>query len=202
MTDKKELRQIVSRMRDSLTPEERAAYSAVIQDRIMGMECYRQAQTVAYFVSFRSEVDTIPLIRHGLAAGKRVLLPVVDRAAHRLLFSELRDFAGELSLSTYGILEPKPEYHRPVAAAEIEFVLTPGLVFDIWGYRIGYGGGFYDRFLSGLERKPRTVAVAYSLQVLDEPLPHEGFDIPVDRIVTEHGVVQCREKRTPHKNGD
>lgn len=193
--NKKELRQSISRMRDRLTPEERAAYSRIIQDHLLKMESYQQAHTVTYFVSFRSEVDTIPLIKQGLASGKRVLLPITDLKNRQLLFSELRDFERELCLSSYGILEPKPEWIRLVPVDEIDFILTPGLVFDRLGYRIGYGGGFYDRFLASLTQKPPTVAVAYSLQVLEEALPHEEYDIPVDWIATETGLIHCIAKR-------
>lgn len=193
--EKKELRQAILRLRDQLSPEERASYSRTIRTHVESLPVYREAQTVAYFVSFKSEVDMIPLIRQGLAEGKRVLLPIADIESRKLTFSELQDFDVELSLSTYGILEPKKEFIRPVAYEEIELVLTPGVVFDRLGYRIGYGGGFYDRFLGSLAVKPPTVAIAFDLQVSDSLLPREGFDMPVDQIITERRKIPCEDFR-------
>lgn len=193
--EKKELRQAILRLRDELSPEEREIYSCTIRKHVESLPVYREAQIISYFVSFKSEVDMIPLIRQGLAEGKRVLLPIADGESRKLIFSELRDFDTELSLSTYGILEPKKEFLRPVAYEDIELVLTPGVVFDRLGYRIGYGGGYYDRFLGSLSVKPPTVAIAFDLQVADGQLPREEFDMPVDQIITERRTIPCADFR-------
>ncbi|AZR73085.1 5-formyltetrahydrofolate cyclo-ligase [Anoxybacter fermentans] len=193
--DKQTLRRKISQLRDQLSERKRELYSKKIRQRLEGLLSYKKAHTILYFVSFRSEVNTIPLIKKGLAIGKRVILPITNLSTGRLTFSELKDFDKELVVGTYGILEPKKEFIRPVQPEEIDFVLMPGLVFDHNGYRIGYGGGFYDRFLGELTRRPKLVAVAYELQVMDKPLPHEDHDIPVDMIVTEKRLIYCVKNR-------
>lgn len=195
LMEKKDLRKEISRLRDQMDLELRRQYSLAIQTTVEGLSTYQKARTVSYFVSFRSEVDTLLLIQSGLMSGKRVVLPITDVENKCLIFSELQDFERELTLSTYGILEPKPEFIRPVSYQEIDLVLTPGLVFDLFGYRIGYGGGFYDRFLGEVDPRPETVALAFDLQVFAEVLPHDRYDIPVDQIVTEKRTILCKENR-------
>ncbi len=189
------MRKEISRLRDQLSLKERKQYSEMIQRRITELSIYQEARTILYFVSFRSEVDTIPLIQDGLALNKRVVLPISDPSRGCLTFSEMRDCERELSPGAYGILEPKKEFMRPVQAPEIDFVLMPGLVFDLYGYRIGYGGGYYDRFLGELASKPSLIAIAFDLQIYNEPLPYEEHDIPVDFIATEKRLINCRENR-------
>lgn len=191
--EKIQLRRKIATLRDTLSPEVREEYSARIRERLESLPEYQAAGVVSYFVSFRSEVNTVPVIQDALENGKRVLLPITELEKKQLIFSELRNFAIELSPGAYGILEPGREYIRPVPGEEIDIVLAPGLVFDLRGYRVGYGGGFYDRFLASLEERPLVVALAFDLQVIKEPVPHEKYDIPVDLIVTEKRLIICNE---------
>lgn len=193
--DKQSLRNRIQRLRGQLTEEERQRFSLEICRQVSAISQYQRAKTILYFMSFRSEVETRPLILEGLAQQKKVILPLTDIDQQKLSFSELRNLATELQIGAYGICEPKAEYIRTVSAREIDLVLTPGLVFDETGYRIGYGGGYYDRFLGSLRKKPFLIALAFELQVLHTPLPVEEFDIPVDLIVTERRVILCQEKR-------
>lgn len=191
--EKSRLRKQIATLRDALPREVWSEYSALIKDSLENLHEYQAAETVSYFVSFRSEVNTVPVIKQALENGKRVLLPITELEEKQLLFSELRNFDVELAPGTYGILEPKPEYIRPVSGEAIELILAPGLVFDLAGYRVGYGGGFYDKFLATLEKRPLVVALAFDFQVIDEPVPHEDFDIPVDLIITEKRLIICNK---------
>lgn len=195
--DKIQLRKEISQRRDALKEDLRVEYAQLIKERLENLPVYQNAKTISYFVSFRSEVNTVPLIEEALLNHKRVLLPITNLAERQLIFSELRNFREELLHGAYGILEPKPEYVRPIPGEEIDLVLTPGLVFDKRGYRIGYGGGFYDRFFAGLTVAPLKIALAYDLQVIDRLIPAEPFDMPVDMIVTEKRLIIChREGRS------
>lgn len=195
MIDKQRLRNEISKRRDQLSSEVRDQLSDQIKIQLEKVFDYQEAQTIACFVSFRSEVNTIPLIKDRLEKEKRIVLPITNLDEREIFFSELKDFDQELELGTYGILEPKPEYIRPIEVEEIDLVLMPGLVFDEQGYRIGYGGGYYDRFLSKMAKRPLLVALAFDLQVIGESIPFEKFDIPVDLVVTEKGVIDCHINR-------
>jgi 5-formyltetrahydrofolate cyclo-ligase len=106
----------------------------------------------------------------------------------RLLLSEIRDFPGELSQGSFGILEPKAEFIRPVSPEELEIVVVPGVAFDYEGTRIGYGGGFYDRFLK--EVKDATIiGLAYECQILPK-LPRKDHDVRVDKIITPKCIIE------------
>ncbi len=195
MLEKEVLRKEISRLRDELSITDRQLFSRSIHKRVLSHPEYQKADTILYFISFRSEIDTISLIKDGLISGKKVVIPITNLEEGYLTFSELRDFEQELEYGAYNILEPKTEYIRPVVPEEIELVLNPGLVFDELGYRIGYGGGYYDRFLGGLDKKPFLLAPAYELQVISDAIPYEEYDIPVDLIATERRLIPCRENR-------
>jgi 5-formyltetrahydrofolate cyclo-ligase len=185
---KKEIRVLVSGRRDAMPREELAAASRAIGERLFGFEPFSAARTVMFFVSFRSEVLTAAMIKRALAAGKRVAVPIVNPDTRELVPSEIKDFDSELTEGAYGIPEPKAEFVRPVPPAEIDFVAMPGLAFDRRGGRIGYGGGFYDRFAARLRPGALLAALAFSFQVFDEipALPH---DRKVDAIVTEKEII-------------
>lgn len=193
--DKQSWRNHIKRLRNRLTKDEHQRFSREICQRVLAQPRYRRAKTILYFFSFQSEVETRPLINTGLVQQKKVILPLANIDQGTLSFFEVRDLTTELEIGAYGIWEPKAEHLRSVCPHEIELVLTPGLVFDQRGYRIGYGGGYYDRFFGGLSKKPYLVALAFELQVLSTPLPVLEFDIPVDLIVTEQRVIFCQEKR-------
>lgn len=155
-------------------------YNAIIQDRD-----YINSETVFLFHSFNYEIETRKLIEHALNASKRVYIPRVEGPVMRIY--QIRDLSN-LVKNSMGILEPG-DLSKPFDEERIDFILMPGLAFDKKGGRIGYGGGFYDRFLMSLESLDdiSKVAIAYDFQVIDY-VPMSKHDIPVDRIITERGT--------------
>ena len=182
---KRAIRARVLALRDAIDPEERARRGASILDRFLSLPEVAAARTVMAFWTFGSEVPMDPLMSRLVEAGVTVALP-------RIVGGDLEARAwrpGEPVTQThFGAREP--EGGRVVEPEEIDVVATPGVAFDRGGGRVGYGGGFYDRFL------PRTsalrAAVAFAVQVMDEPLPGASFDLPVDVIVTEKETIRCR----------
>jgi 5-formyltetrahydrofolate cyclo-ligase len=181
---KKRVRAAVLARRDAIDPTERARLGADIVDRFLGLPRVRTAHAVMAFWSFGSEVPMDPLIARLIAAGVTVALP-------RIVEGELEARAwrpGEAVTEThFGAKEP--EGGQVIDPARLDVVAVPGVAFDREGRRIGYGGGFYDRFL------PRTdavrAAVAFGVQIVDEPLPAGSFDEPVHTIVTESDTFRC-----------
>ena len=136
---------------------------------------------------FGSEWDTRPLVALALARNKRVAVPRVNKATHDLEFSLLSDLERDVAPGYRGI--PEPHAHcAPLAREAIDWVLVPGVAFDCAGQRLGYGGGYYDRLLSGLSARVPRIAGAYELQLVDH-VPHAAHDLGVDVIVTEARTI-------------
>lgn len=155
---------------------------------------FSAATTVLVYVSFRSEVETISLIRKCLEKGKRVAVPLTDPLTMGLKPFAITRPEDDLEPGSYGILEPVPERAEEVAPSEIETVLVPGAVFDLRGDRLGYGGGCYDRFLDHDAPLAKRIGLAYELQVVDRvpALPH---DKPLHVLVTEKRVIRFSGRR-------
>jgi 5-formyltetrahydrofolate cyclo-ligase len=182
---KRALRREVVARRDAVPPEERAARSVGIVDRLLALPEVRAARTGMAFWSFGSEVETAPLIDRWCAQGVRVALPRIAGDAIEAVAYRPGDPVRE---TRFGAMEPSEG--DVVAPQEIDVVVVPGVAFDRAGRRVGYGGGFYDRFLPRTGPGALVVAVAFSLQVVGE-VPQGGGDRGVDAIVTEDEVIRC-----------
>jgi len=191
---KGEIRSESLKKRDALNPDEKAGKDLAIKGNFLSLPEYKNASTVLFFASFRSEVNTIPLIIKALEDGKRILLPKVNKASGELDIYEIESL-NEIQKGYMGIPEPAGGIPAapPVNCDICDIIVIPGAVFDLKGGRLGYGGGYYDRLLSQLkgERKPHLIALAYELQILEQPLPLEGHDVKVEKIVTEKRVIDC-----------
>ena len=184
---KKELRAVAIRKRDAIAATEKEKKDRKIRERLFRLGEFADARVVMLFASFRSEVDTLPVIEHALGKNKTVILPRVDRKNRRLKLYNVKS-TSELVTGYMGIPEPAEDREREVQASGIEMVLMPGLAFDPAGNRIGYGGGYYDRLVDGMDPKPPLVAVAYEEQIVDR-VPAEDHDILVDIIITDERVI-------------
>lgn len=196
---KSELRQKALNIRRSIRAIELESLSETIEARLRVLTEYANARTVATYVARPDEVQTASIIRHSLAAGRRILVPKTDQVGMRLIFSELRDFDRELAPGQTGILEPRPEFLRRVDLAEAELVLVPVVGWDERGYRLGYGAGYFDRALAELEHHILTIGLGLEAQRFDE-LPVESHDVPLEMIVTEERVVRTGEGKSSSPN--
>ena len=194
MAEKQEIRKRILKLRNAMTPEEITEKSGLIIRRLTELREFREASTLMVFLSFGSEVLTDDLLRWGWEAGKRMVIPLCRPEDRRLTTCLLCGFA-ELEAGHYGIREPKAEIVRTVPREEIDAVLVPAVAFDRRGYRVGYGGGYYDRFLPEVPRAAR-IGVAFSRQIVAE-IPADSHDVPADRIVTEEEIiVSCSIKNS------
>ncbi|HID28925.1 MAG TPA: 5-formyltetrahydrofolate cyclo-ligase [Desulfobacterales bacterium] len=194
-SEKKIIREKFKSLRMHLSQEEVLSKSNSIKKLFFKLPEFEKAETIAFYVAKRAsrEVETEAMIKESLKMGKRVLVPVVNKLARKILFSELRDYDSELAPGAFDILEPKPSCRRPVPAHESDLVLIPGVAFDLHGHRLGYGGAYYDRLLrevSSAKSSVRFVGLAYELQVV-EKLPNTSHDVPVNILVTEKRVLRC-----------
>jgi 5-formyltetrahydrofolate cyclo-ligase len=183
---KRRLRRAILDDRDALAPYDRRERSRRIVDRILAMPELRRAGTVMAFWSFGSEVDTAPLLTRLHEAGIRIALPRIQRDDVIAV-----DYVpGDVVAPTpFGAMEPTEG--RPVDVEEIDVVVVPGVAFDRDGARVGYGGGFYDRFLRRVRPGVPAVAIAFAMQVVGR-VPTGSIDRLVDAVVTEDEVIRCR----------
>lgn len=185
---KSELRRTVLRKRDGLTHWEREGKSRAIGSRLAELPAYREAGTVLFYVEFRSEVITRPMIAEALTSGKNVIVPKVEREGHLLRLFGITDPATELVPGYMGIPEPDDTRLREYQPADIDLVVLPGVGFDTSCGRLGYGGGYYDRLVEKLRPGTPLVALAFEAQ-LAERVPCEPHDKPMDCVITEERVI-------------
>jgi len=195
---KRQLRYEFLKKRDNLSRKRIESKSQKIEKGLFALPDFQRAKTVMFYVSFRSEVETDRMIRKALGMGKRLVVPAVD--GERIVLAEVKNFEKELTEGRFGIREPKKEFRRRVDARQIDLVVVPGVVFDRWGGRLGYGRGYYDRFLRsksipsrrGRWRQCSLVGLAFDLQIARK-IPLGENDVRVHKIVTESGVINCRD---------
>ena len=174
--NKKELRAMIREKKRAMTPTEIDAKSAALAAQFYQTEAYRNARTIYGYLPYNQEVRTTPMLEQAMADGKRIAVPKCYGNEMRFIFME------DLSLVEKGYANiPEPIADGPIADDETALVLMPGLAFDREGHRIGYGGGFYDKFLAAEPNHP-TLALCYDFQMMDH-LETEEYDIPVDTVL-------------------
>lgn len=174
--NKQELRKSIREQKRAMTPAEIDRRSALLLDKFTASQVYRDAKTIYGYLPYNQEVRTVPILEQAQRDGKRVAVPKVYGDEMKFLYL---DDLSQVEKGYSGI--PEPIADEPEADDETALVLMPGLAFDPQGHRIGYGGGFYDKFLAREPKHP-TVALCYDFQVLDH-LETEEFDIPVDAVI-------------------
>ncbi len=157
-----------------------AEKSRQICEKVCRHSAIAEAKTVFVYLSFGSEVETIELVKQLLAMGKRVGVPKCDTKHRTMVAAEITEITG-LIPNSYGILEPTKD--APILSkGEIDVVLVPALAFDEEGFRLGYGGGYYDKYLADYSGVVLGLAFA---ACVTKRLPRGDFDRPVDAVVTE-----------------
>lgn len=174
--DKKLLRQSIKQKKREMTAEQIESASARLGQMLAECDLYQQAETVYFYLPYNQEVRTVPMVQRAFEEGKRVAVPKIYGDEMRFIY--ISDFTG-IEKSSCGI--PEPVADGPVADDPTALVLMPGLAFDKQGNRVGYGGGFYDKFLQAEPNHP-TVALCYDFQLFDK-LETDDYDIPVDLVL-------------------
>lgn len=174
--DKKALRKQIREMKRAMNTQQIEEKSQRLKELFCACDAYRNARTVYGYMPYNQEVRTVPILEQALLDGKRVAVPKVYGDVMRFIY--LTDLTA-VANSNMGI--PEPISDEPVADDPTALILMPGVAFDPQGHRIGYGGGFYDKFLSAEPGHP-TVALCYDFQVFPE-LQTDAHDIPVDLVL-------------------
>ena len=182
---KQALRKEILNRRAAVDRAEHARLSRVITDALRNLPELRQAHRVLAYLSFGTEFDTGPFVSGLLSRGDVLVLPRVDLTRRSLALYRVDDPDLETIPGVWGIREPDPRRCAPADAAELDAVLVPGVAFTASGWRLGYGGGFYDRLICEFTKRPALVAAAFSLQVRAQ-IPLAPRDQRIDCVVTEY----------------
>ena len=179
--EKKSLRSKYRGIRRNLPVDVKAGLDADILSRILALNEYARNEIILVYVSTAIEVDTFPLIRAALSNGKRVYAPRCVENTRDIDFYRIASL-DELEKGAFGLLEPNPQRAEKLTDLSRGLCIVPGLSFDASGYRLGYGMGYYDRFLSDF--KGTTAGICYG-SCVQWKLPSGRFDRAVDFLVTE-----------------
>ena len=183
---KRALRAATLAKRRELTPQQVSSQSLALQKRFLALPEFRSSATVALYAPIHHEVETAAVASEAISTGKTLLYPAV--VGNDLQFRRVSAL-DELVPGRFGIPEPQG---APCNPADADLIVVPGVAFDIFGRRIGYGKGFYDRSLHRLERSGRLVGFCYDFQLFEE-IVGEPHDVTMDLIVTELRVVRVNK---------
>ncbi len=169
----------------SLEHDEIQRQSAQLAQYLIKQTFWQSAEVIGLTIARKGEVATRSLIETAWQQGKRVAVPRVNRETKQMHFYQITDFT-QVESTFMGLKEPNTTICSKFDKSEIDTLVVPGLAFDNQGYRLGYGGGYYDRFLEDYEGV--TVALALSTQLITS-IPKEGHDLPVRFVITPEGVI-------------
>ena len=189
--ERQQLRKKILGTRDRLSDKDRHAKSISVMNNFLTLPGVKQWSTLFIYVNFRSEVETLELIKKCIDQKIRVAVPLVDASAVCMIPILIKDPEQDLVPGYYNIPEPDPKKSLRLEPAEIDAAVIPGSVFDLHGGRLGYGGGYYDRFLLHDAPGAKRIAFAFELQVVDK-VPLEPHDQPLDILITEKRIVNIR----------
>ncbi|MFF2533698.1 5-formyltetrahydrofolate cyclo-ligase [Brevibacillus sp. NPDC058079] len=186
-TNKKQLRSHILERRKSMSAREREQLSREVCDQLLSHERLADAKAIMAFHPFGDELDILPFLHEVKKRGQDIWLPLTNVAERRLIPYR---YTGPhmLKQGVYGIWEPDPALAEVADVSHLDAILVPGVAFDSKGGRMGYGGGYYDRFLATLKKLPFLVGVGFSIQVV-EHVPLESHDVLLDEVVTEKGLL-------------
>lgn len=182
---KQQLRQQLREKLNKLSESTYRQLSDQIANQLFSEADWQQASVIGITISRFPEVDTYKIIQKAWEQNKTVVVPKCEPAGKKMIFRILTDF-NELESVYFGLFEPIESRTEAVAKDDIDLLFVPGLAYSRKGYRIGFGGGYYDRFLTTFTGK--TLSLAFSIQMVAE-LPIESHDIPVKKIITNHEVI-------------
>lgn len=185
MLDKKLLREQMKQTLNTLTKQQYEQQSLMIAQSLFEDDRWAKAEVIGMTISNPPEVDTFQLIRKAWEQNKRVVVPKCHPKDRSMVFREIKSFL-QLEVVYSKLLEPIESETKELKPNEIDLLIVPGLAFSRTGYRLGFGGGYYDRYL-GQYNGP-TISLAFHQQIVPE-LPIDPFDLPIEKIISDKEVI-------------
>lgn len=187
---KRRIREEILSRRDKEPEDLRGKKSRRIKKRLFSLKEFKEAHTILFYYSKGSEVKTKEMMEEALRKGKRVLLPRVRR--REIYLGEIKDLEKDVEKGSFGILEPK-EASKKATPKGIDLVILPGIAFDLKGRRVGYGLGYYDRFLRKIPKRIPLIGLAYNFQVVKN-ISGKKHDRKVSKVITETRILQPQRR--------
>lgn len=185
---KNDIRKEVLKKRDKISRDVKTIKDLSIKKRLFSLQEFMDAKIVFFYASFKSEVETLTMIKETLDMDKRVILPKVQREESGVRLYEIKDI-NELLPGYMGIPEPLSQNGYFLSLDEVDLIIIPGVAFDYSGNRLGYGGGYYDMLLAERQKKIPIIALAYEEQLVDK-IPSEPHDIRIDMVITDKRLIK------------
>ncbi|SFC42129.1 5-formyltetrahydrofolate cyclo-ligase [Clostridium uliginosum] len=188
---KRELRKNILKIRREIDLKEKNEFDKIIENKFYESAFYKHSKNLFIYISYESEIETKDIIKKALKDGKNIYIPRIEDD------TKVMDVVKIVSLDNlvenkYGILEPAKD-ELAVDPNEFDLIIMPGVAFDKTGGRMGYGAGYYDKYLKKIVKPVSKVAFAYDFQVINE-VPIDSHDIPINYILTERENIECGKK--------
>lgn len=191
LKSKLEIRKEIRTILNQMTPTEYTQLSQKISKRVIASEMFQKAQTIGITISRFPEVNTSEIIEAAWIMGKRVAVPKCIQETREMDFRLITSF-GDLETVYMDIQEPITHKTISVLKQEIDLQIVPGVAYSNDGYRIGFGGGYYDRYL--IDYEGETISIAFESQT-NFKIKKENYDIPVSKILMDSGAINCLNNR-------
>lgn len=190
---KKDFRKQVIESRKNKDSEFISINSQIITEKLLSMDCIQQASTIMLYLDFNNEVKTDQLITKLISLRKTVTSPVTIKDERKLIPYEIINLKEGINIGTYGIREPNKDLSNEIDVKNIDVLIVPAVAYDKNCYRLGYGGGYYDRFIERLRDDAITIGIAFDLQLFDS-IPKEEHDAQLNYIITESSTYVGKNK--------
>lgn len=190
--NKKNIREEIIDKRNNLILDIKQNYDSLIFEEIINSEIYKKSKKIFTYISFGSEVDTIKLIKYSFSNNKEVYVPKINKQTKDMIALKIHNF-NNMSVDKWGIIEPK-NVDKTNIGTDFDLIIMPGIAFDKQGNRIGYGGGYYDKYISKLNNASNLLALAYDFQIIQD-IESESHDIKVDFILTNKGFIKVNVEK-------
>lgn len=188
--EKEKVRGEIIKKRNDLTIEFKSNYDKIIFNRLINSEVYKKAKSIFTYISFGSEVDTKKFIEYALKDNKDIYVPKTDKANKEMIAIRINSL-DNMSVDKWGIFEPKYVDKNKIGE-NFDLIIMPGVAFDRVGNRIGYGGGYYDKYISNIVCDSMKLALAYDLQIVNK-IETEEHDIKVNNIITNKEFIEIKK---------
>lgn len=183
---KKAIREDIIKKRNDLSLDIKVEYDIYIFDKLINSEAYKNSNKIFTYISFGNEVDTKEFIKYALNDGKEIYVPKTNKVSKEMIAIRIYSLDNMIE-DNWGILEPK-DIDKKNICENFDLIIIPGLAFDRRGNRIGYGGGYYDKYFSKIKNINNKLALAYDFQILDN-IKSEIHDIKVDYIISNNETI-------------
>ncbi len=181
-TKKNSLRKKILTLLRNQKEEDRTAKSSRIQKKLLSSKEFKSSLTILFYTAFDGEVETLEMIEQAIKLGKRIALPRIIKRTRALVPVLVRNLRRDLVQGPFGIKQPRSIKENIIDVRDVDMVVVPGVAFDKNNYRLGRGGGYYDRFLKTLSSSASSIGLAFDFQIVRR-LPKEDHDVCLHRVL-------------------